>query len=105
MDDDQGGYLRAGSKLSGLWRTPSMAAPSWLFHDTTSSVLVVQFVVWLFMLVNFLVATYTSAIDFASARRYAIASPSFDSEKPEFTVWSVGEIFVTAFVLGSRRYR
>jgi hypothetical protein len=82
-----------------------MAAPSWLFHDTTSSVLVVQFVVWLFMSVSFLFATYSSAIDFASARRYAIASPSLDSEKPEFTVWSTGEIFVTVFVVGSRRYR
>ena len=33
------GYLRDGSKSAGLCRTPSIVAPSWLFHDTSSSVL------------------------------------------------------------------
>ena len=43
-----------GSKSAGLCRTPSIVAPSWLFHDTTSSVLAVQLAVCAFMSVSFL---------------------------------------------------
>ena len=42
MDDDGAGVLREESKSAGLWRMPSIAAPSWLFHETTSSVLVMK---------------------------------------------------------------
>src|SRR5258706_15949831 len=97
------GYLRAGSKASCLCRTPSTIAPSWLFHDTTSSALVVQFAVCALRLVSFRVPTNTSAIDFASARREAIVAPSFDSEKLELTVWSTDDTFATDFGFGSRR--
>jgi hypothetical protein len=63
------GYLRVGSKSSGLCSTPSIVVPSWLFHDTTSSALVVQPAVCAFMSVSFFVFTYTSDIDLESERR------------------------------------
>src|SRR3954451_2344307 len=125
------GYFRAGSKLDGLWRTPSIATPSWLFHDTTSSVLVVQLAVCALKSVSLrgsvrlkpdatsrtpdatsrtvdatsrtLDATYTSGIVFASAPRYAYAAPSTDNEKLEPTMRSEGPIFAIDFVCASRR--
>src|SRR6185295_2189317 len=39
------GYFLPGWKPIGLWRTPSIVAPSWLFHDTTSSALFAHFAV------------------------------------------------------------
>src|SRR3954451_21419680 len=102
------GYFRAGSKLDGLWRTPSIVTPSWLFHDTTSSVLVVQLAVCELKSVSLRGsvrlkpdatsrtpdATCTSGIVLASAPRYANAAPSAESEKLELTVCSEGPIFV-----------
>src|SRR5262249_56428526 len=94
-------YLRDGVKSTGLWRTPSIVAPSWLFHDTISSVLVVQFAVCAFMPVSFFVccgvrlepdsaseetgATNTSAIDFASEPRQATFDASREKLKLEPT--------------------
>src|SRR6266571_6683572 len=94
------GYLRDGSKSIGLCRTPPIAAPSWLFHETTSSVPVIQLATCAFMSVSFFSCgarpgpcevrlrpdatdptsrlepdatypTYTSDMAFASARRHA----------------------------------
>src|SRR6185436_8441763 len=50
-------------------------------------------------------ATYSSAIDRASARRYAYTLPSFESEKPECAAGSAGVTFAIALVAASRRYR
>ena len=81
------GYFFAGSKSIGLWSTPSIVAPSWLFHETTSSVLVAQPAVCAFMSVSFFVAD----IHLGHRRRRRTRSdatvwPSRDSEKPAFTV-------------------
>src|SRR6185295_14103720 len=83
------GYLRDGSKSIGLCRTPSIVAPSWLFHETTSSVPVAQLATCAFMSVAFFSGgvrpvscgvrlkpdttydMYTSDMVFASARRHA----------------------------------
>src|SRR6185503_20320972 len=95
------GYLRDGSKSAGLWRTPSIAAPSWLFHETTSSVLVVSGAVCLFMSVSFLglasvaAATNTSGTDLASEPRNATREPSREKVKPEPTHASAGARRVT----------
>src|SRR5947209_5837238 len=98
------GYVRAGSKSFGLCRMPPIAAPSWLFHETTSSVLVIQLAACAFMSVSFFScavrlvsrgvrlkpdATYptnTSDMVFESARRHAYVLPSFVIEKLELTV-------------------
>src|SRR4029077_15887666 len=105
-------------KLDGLCSTPSMAAPSWLFQETTSSAPVAQLVVCALKSVSFLAvrpgaasvrvspdATHTSAILLASAPRYAHAAPSADSEKFELTLCSTGPIFTIVFDAGSRRNR
>src|SRR5262245_36361897 len=51
--------------------------------------------------------TQTSGIDLASARRNAIACPSFENENAEFTVCavSVPATLFMAFDSGSSRYR
>src|SRR5580765_3529132 len=95
------GYFFDASKSAGLCRTPSIVAPSWLFHDTTSSVLAVQPAVCAFMSVSFLAPTYTSLIVFAPARRHAIVWPSFDTEKLELTVASGAGTFAIALDSGS----
>src|ERR1700745_3294346 len=91
------GYLRDGSKSTGLCRTPSMVAPSWLFQETTSSVLVFQFDVCALVSVSLRAvvsdvtgATNTSASDFGSEPRNATVEPSRDSEKPDITTASRG---------------
>src|SRR5438445_692304 len=105
------GYLRAGLKSTGLWRTPSIVAPSWLFHDTTSSVLVVQLAVCAVKSVSWrgtcieAGATKTSAIDFASEARNATRDPSLEKVKLDPTDASAGASRVTVFVSGSRRKR
>src|SRR6186713_1713299 len=102
------GYLREGSKSNGLCSTPSIVAPSWLFHETISSVLLVQPPVCALVSVSFLVrlkpdATYSSDIDFASERRYAYVLPSFVNEKLEFTAGSAAVTLAIALVATSRR--
>src|SRR5215217_1472101 len=105
------GYLRDGSKSAGLCRTPSMAAPSWLFHDTTSRVPIAKRAICAFMSVSFVgfasVAgpTNTSAIDAASAPKNAAREPSRESVKFEPTQAAAGERRVTAFDAGSSRNR
>ena len=47
------GYLREGSKSAGLCSTPSIAAPSWLFHETTSSEPIAKRAICAFMSVSF----------------------------------------------------
>src|SRR6185503_20604018 len=105
------GYLRDGSKSAGLWRTPSIAAPSWLFHETTSRMLVTRAAVCAFMSVSFFglasvaAATNTSGTDLASAPRNATRDPSRESVKLEPTHVSAGARRVTALVPGSMRNR
>src|SRR5947207_12374274 len=102
------GYLRAASKSAGLCSTPSTVVPSWLFHEITSRVLPIQPAVCAFMSVNLRAegsATYTSGIDFGSARRKAAIEPSLESEKPESTTCSLGVIRSIFLFAGSRRYR
>src|SRR6185369_11443177 len=99
------GYFFAGSKSAGLCSTPSIVAPSWLFHDTTSSVPAGQPAVCAFRSVSFFDPTNTSAIDVASERSDAIVSPSFEREKLELTVRSTGDTFVIALVSGFSLYR
>src|SRR5258705_8627514 len=103
------GYLRAGLKSTGLWRIPSIVATSWLFHDTTSSVLVAQFAACAFMSVIRLGlamvtgATAISAIDLASEARNATRDPSRETLKLDPTDASAGARRVTGFAAGSRR--
>src|SRR5262245_23959725 len=108
------GYLRDGSKSSGLCSTPSIAVPSWLFHDTISRVLVVHPDVCPFIAVSFFAsrsagpstdATYTSPIDVASAPRNAAVRPSRVTVNADATHASPGVSRTMAFVSGSRRYR
>src|SRR6266850_4129053 len=98
------GYLRDRSKSNGLCSTPSIVAPSWLFHDTTSSVLVAQFNVCALVSVSFFArrvrlapdttdsrgATNTSAIDVGSDPRNATDDPSRESENDDMTTASPG---------------
>jgi hypothetical protein len=81
--------------------------PSRLFHDTTSSVLVVQFLVWAFMSVSFFGfagvarAMNTSAMLVASAARNATVEPSRERLKLEPTHASAGARRVIALLSGS----
>src|SRR2546425_12707443 len=98
------GYLRDGSKSNGLCSTPSIVAPSWLFHDTTSSVLVAQFDVCTLVSVSFFAcrvrlepdttdsrgATNTSAIDFGSVPRNATVDLSREMGNENMTTESLG---------------
>src|SRR6185503_194975 len=91
------GYLRDGSKSTGLCSTPSIVAPSWLFHETTSSVLVVQFDAGALVSVSLRAvdsdavgATNTSAIDLASDPRNATVNPSRANENENVTTASRG---------------
>src|SRR5215470_15589984 len=106
------GYLRDGSKSTGLCRTPSMVAPSWLFHETTSSVLVVHPEVCELVSVSLravesdaIGATKTSPSDFGSDSRNATDDPSRDREKLDITTASRGVRRVMLFVSGSSRCR
>src|SRR6185295_12067933 len=103
------GYLRAGSKSAGLCRTPSIVAPSWLVHETTSRVLVTKPAVCAFMSVSFLgfasvaAATNTSGTERASDPRNATLEPSRESVKLDPTHASAGARRVTVLLEGSRR--
>ena len=105
------GYFRPAAKSGGLCRTPSIVAPSWLFHDTTSRVVAVHADVCAFMSVSLRAdfklegPTKTSAIDFESAPRKAIAEPSRDSEKPDPIHSSAGARRSIALLDGSSRYK
>src|SRR5262245_63626067 len=101
------GYLRDGLKSSGLCSTPSIVTPSWLFHETTSSVLVAQFAACALVSVSLraedmraIGATKTSAIDVGSEPRYATVDPSRESENDDITAASFGASRVVAFVDG-----
>src|SRR6185436_8119625 len=111
------GYLRDGSKFDGLCSTPSIVAPSWLFHEMTSSVLVVKAAVCAFRSVSRRAcsvrlepdatsvsgATKTSGSERASAPRNAMLEPSREKEKLEPTQASADDRRVIALLSGSRR--
>src|SRR5438552_14486051 len=120
------GYLR-GSLVraelappsTGLCRTPSIVVPSWLFHDTTSSVLVAQLRVCALKSVSLIggvrlaggvrlkpdatSATNTSPIDFASLPINATIEPSCVKLNVDRTDSSDAASRRIVFVAGSNR--
>src|SRR5436190_6891099 len=105
------GYFFAASKSAGLCRTPSIAAPSWLFQETTSSVLAAQLRVCALKSVSLRAsvnpepAVNTSLIAVASDERYAIFEPSRVKLKLDWTALPGAPTRAAVFVAGSSRNR
>src|SRR6187431_2872897 len=102
------GYFFPAWNPIGLCRTPSIVAPSWLFHDTTSSALFAHFAVCAVMSVSLrgssLVATRATWISGRvdpSCAENAAHCPSGVRLNPDPIHCSDGAYFFTALVAGS----
>ena len=87
MDDDEQRAFARRIEIGRLVEDAFDRGTVWLFHETTSSVLVVRAAVCVFMSVSFFglasvaAATNTSGTDLASAPRNATRDPSRESVK------------------------
>ena len=109
VNHDEQRILARASKSIGLCNTPSIVVPSWLFHATTSRVLVVQFEVCAFMSVSLRgcrglghrLRDVNLCHRLGSDSRNATADPSFDIVTFDMTTVSDGASRFTALLSGS----